>query len=229
MTTRARTSALAAVGLLLAGCGGQAPTPGTGQDTPAAPASAGATGPDAPDGSRWAGIDGVVVAVPGAWTTVAGTCASPRDREVAIQTGDAATVRCALTRPGSPAITLSPPGSFGWSPGGGVRCRGSSPGSCSARVGEVDGGFRVTYRGPHPRRELAALVGSATTVPAGWLTVPAISYGAGDGEGVRILEEAGLVGVTPDVDWPHYVIGTDPPTGSVVAEGSEVALVPGDG
>jgi hypothetical protein len=74
-----------------------------------------------------------------------------------------------------------------------------------------------------------ALLGSATPVPEGWVTVPAISYGASDGEGVRILEDAGLVGVPPDVDWPHYVVGTDPATGSVVAEGSEVALVPGDG
>lgn len=213
--------------LLLGGCTATPGMPTAGRDLPRTPTTE--AGPPAPGGTRWAGIDDLVVAVPRDWTTVAGTCASPRDREVAIQTGDAAAVRCALTRPGSPAITLSPPGSLGWSPGGGVRCGSSQRDPCSARVGEGDRGFRVTYRGPHARRELEALLGSATTVPEGWVTVPAISYGAGDGEGVRILEDAGLVGVPPDVDWPHYVVGTDPATGSVVAEGSEVALLPGDG
>lgn len=213
--------------LLLGGCTGTPGTPTAGRDLPRAPTTE--AGPPAPDGTRWAGIDALVVAVPRDWTTVAGTCASPSDREVAIQTGDAAAVRCALTRPGSPALTLSPPGSFGWSPGRGVRCRASRVGPCSARVGEGDRGFRITYRGPHPRKQLEALLDSTTTVAQGWVTVPAITYGASDGEGVRILEDTGLVGVPPDVDWPHYVVGTEPATGSVVAEGSEVALLPGDG
>ncbi|GAA1478725.1 hypothetical protein GCM10009623_31710 [Nocardioides aestuarii] len=227
MTTPVRAAALAAVTLLLTGCGGGSPTSGGGPGAAAVPAAA--TGPHAPGGTRWTGIDGLVVAVPQGWETVAGTCASPDDREVAIQTGDAAAVRCALARSGNPAITLSPPGSLGWFPGRGVRCRASTSGPCSARIGEDDRGFRVTYRGPHAQRELEALLASATAVPQGWVTVPAISYGASDGESVRILEGAGLVGVPPDVDGPHYVVGTDPAVGSLVVEGSEVALVPGDG
>jgi hypothetical protein len=218
----AGTAALALAVTLLAGCS-QGGSRADGSDVPA-PA---APSPTAPDDRRWAGIGGLVVAVPVDWTTVSGVCASPGRREVAVQAGGAAAVRCVLTRPGSPSLTLSPPGSLGWSPGRGVRCTG--PRVCSVTTIGGASRFRVTFRGPHAERELLALLDSATTVPDGWTTVPAVEYGASDAAAVEVLTDAGLVGVPPDVDWPHYVVGTEPSLGSVVAEGSEVALVPGDG
>lgn len=225
-----RTAALVAILLLLAGCGTHPSTPTRSAGPVASTGGAGPPAPGTPTGRRWVGIGDRVVAVPRGWETVAGTaCTSARARQVAVRTGDAAALRCVRERSGSPAVTLSPPGSPGWSEGPGVRCGASTSGPCSALVGNRADGFRVTYRGPHAQRELEALHASATTVPDGWVAVPPISYGASDEDGVRLLEAAGLVGVRPEVDWPHYVVGTEPAAGSVVAEGSEVALVPGDG
>jgi hypothetical protein len=225
--TMARTAVLAVTATLLAGCSQQASrTQGT--DAPAASAPTPvAPSPTAPADRRWAGIGGLVVAVPDDWGTVSGVCASPGHHEVAVQAGGAAAVRCALTEPGAPSLTLSPPGSLGWSPGRGVRCTG--PRVCSAPVVGGASRFRVTLRGPGAQRELLALLDSASTAPDGWTTVPAVEYGADDDAAVEVLAEAGLVGVPPDVEWPHYVIGTEPAVGSLIAEGSEVALVPGDG
>lgn len=70
---------------------------------------------------------------------------------------------------------------------------------------------------------------SATPLPDDRTTVPYVPYGASDAEVVRLVEAAGLVAVVPDVDWPHYVTGVDPPAGTVVPLGSEVELRIGDG
>lgn len=45
----------------------------------------------------------------------------------------------------------------------------------------------------------------------------------------RRLERVGLVGVEPDVDWPHYFVNTRPKAGTRVEVGSEVRLLIGDG
>jgi hypothetical protein len=221
----ARTAVLTFAATLLAGCAqGAPPAGGTDAAAASAPAPA-APSLTAPADRRWTGIGGLVVAVPDDWSTVGGVCASPGRQEVAVQAGGAAAVRCALTRPGSPSVTLSPPGSLGWSPGHGIRCTG--PRVCSGPV--VGGRFRVTFRGADAGRELRALLDSATATPDGWTTVPAVDHGASDADAVEVLDDAGLVAVPPDVDWPHYVVGTEPAVGSVVREGSQVVLVPGDG
>jgi hypothetical protein len=45
----------------------------------------------------------------------------------------------------------------------------------------------------------------------------------------RRLERAGLVGVSPDVQYPHYFVMTRPKSGTRVEVGSEVRLLIGDG
>ena len=43
------------------------------------------------------------------------------------------------------------------------------------------------------------------------------------------LARASLCGQPPDVDFPHYVIGTEPAAGSIVERGTRVTLLIGDG
>jgi hypothetical protein len=43
------------------------------------------------------------------------------------------------------------------------------------------------------------------------------------------LAHVGLVGVSPDVDYPHYFVRTRPKSGTTVEQGSTVWLLIGDG
>ena len=61
------------------------------------------------------------------------------------------------------------------------------------------------------------------------VAVPYVPFGASDREIVGLLRAAGLEADVPDVDWPHYVIGVDPPAGTVVPLGSKVQVQIGDG
>lgn len=60
-------------------------------------------------------------------------------------------------------------------------------------------------------------------------TVPKIRYGTSVDDAMARLARAGLCGQPPDVDFPHYVIGTRPAAGSIVERGTRVALLIGDG
>lgn len=70
---------------------------------------------------------------------------------------------------------------------------------------------------------------SLTAIPDGYVTVPLIELGTPVNQAKAQLAEVGLDSTSPDVDFPDYATGTDPVTGSVVAEGSTVALTIGDG
>ena len=76
---------------------------------------------------------------------------------------------------------------------------------------------------------LSACTSSPDAEPVERTTVPRIEYGTSVDDAMRVLEEAGLRGTEPEVDWPHYVIGTDPEAGTSVPVGSEVRLEIGDG
>ena len=70
---------------------------------------------------------------------------------------------------------------------------------------------------------------TAPPLPDGLVAVPYVPFGASDREIVGLLRAAGLEADVPDVDWPHYVIGVDPPAGTVVPLGSKVQVQIGDG
>jgi hypothetical protein len=60
-------------------------------------------------------------------------------------------------------------------------------------------------------------------------TVPEIEFGTSVDKAKRILERAGLVGHSEDVDWPHYATGTNPPAGTTVHVGDTIEITIGDG
>lgn len=65
--------------------------------------------------------------------------------------------------------------------------------------------------------------------PTRFVKVPHIQPYVSVGRAKRELERAGLVGVSPDVQWPHYFVMTRPKSGTKVEVGSEVRLLIGDG
>jgi hypothetical protein len=65
--------------------------------------------------------------------------------------------------------------------------------------------------------------------PKRFVTVPHIKPYVSVQRAKRQLERAGLVGVSPDVRWPHYFVMTRPKGGTRVEVGSEVRLLIGDG
>ena len=71
--------------------------------------------------------------------------------------------------------------------------------------------------------------GASAPLPEGRAEVPYVPVGASDAEIVRLLDAAGLVARVPDVDWPHYVTGVDPPAGTKLPVGAEVEVQIGDG
>jgi len=70
---------------------------------------------------------------------------------------------------------------------------------------------------------------SHSAEPKRLVTVPHIKPYVSVGRAKRQLERAGLVGVSPDVRWPHYFVMTRPKSGTRVEVGSEVWLLIGDG
>lgn len=89
--------------------------------------------------------------------------------------------------------------------------------------------FDVVARGPSARETILAIRDSIQILPEGYASVPFIGYGTSDADAAQVLQDAGLEAEPPDVDWPHYVISTEPVAGSVVPVGSKVELIPGDG
>ena len=59
--------------------------------------------------------------------------------------------------------------------------------------------------------------------------MPLIDYGVSVAKAKEQLSRAGLVGSSPEANFPHYATGTNPPAGTVVEVGEEVALTIGDG
>lgn len=93
----------------------------------------------------------------------------------------------------------------------------------------VDTFFKVGVYGPAAQETILAIRDSIQVLPEGYTSVPFIRLGTSDADATQILGDAGLEAELPDVDWPHYVVATEPVAGSVVETGSTVRLVPGDG
>ena len=210
------------------------------------PAGAGMVAP--PEGMRWQGTNGVVVAVPKGWETDPDPCGSAE--------GDAVRILAAGTPPAwcpgagsahdDSSMLIAPPDAPLPEIGrlrqrvdvhgvavrhGGVRCRAGSSGPCTLAFAVPDTGVvvQVSYRGARPTEFVTAVRDSVTRVPDGYTTVPAIAYGSSVAGAKRTLDEAGLSGWSPDVDFPHYATGSRPEAGTVVALGTTVELTVGDG
>ena len=59
--------------------------------------------------------------------------------------------------------------------------------------------------------------------------MPVIPYGASVDDATETLSAAGLTARSPQVDFPHYVTGTQPEAGLLAAAGMVVRLTIGDG
>ena len=206
--------------------------------------------PPTPPGMRLVGRHGVVVAVPDGWQTHLDLCGRIRDGAVLFADEAGPAYPCSpQPRPAASTLLV---GSFTSStvrPGagrdldlvtrvgglevlhdGGV-CRSSALGPCTLTFGvaERDVAFRVSYHGRGAEAFADAVLQSVRAVPDGWTTVPYFRYGTSVDDARAVLAETGLEAAVPEVDFPHYATGTEPPAGSVVAEGSTVGVTIGDG
>lgn len=80
-----------------------------------------------------------------------------------------------------------------------------------------------------PTALLAAFRESLAILPTGYTTVPFVEYGMSVDEAQQVVAAVGLESESPDVNFPHYATGTEPPAGTVVAIDEVVLLTIGDG
>lgn len=241
---------VAALALVVAGCSEPAErgAPPRGPET-AGQASrplAGGTRLAAPRGTRWVGMHDVVVAVPREWGTATQACEPPDGDTVAFRGTDSLTMDCAdyptrgvssvsIAAARTGAIPLGRRVDLSMVVDGvrlthsGLAC--SKKGSCETTF--LVNGSGVVFRAVGQGRDGDVLVesirDSVTRLPDGLSTVPFIEHGRSLEEAQEQLAGAGLTAEVPDVDFPYYVVGTVPPAGSVVEEGTEVGLEIGDG
>lgn len=202
-----------------------------------------------PSGSRWVGMNGVMVAVPAHWRTVTGPCGEPDGPVVHLPGREAPFVDCArLPTTGVASLTMGRVGSLPDPPGGPRVSR--EVGGTTVRHGPVacvphellptwcslalvapgaDADFRFSAGGPGAGRLIRTMRDSLAPVPRGHVAVPMVEHGTPVGRASGVLAEAGLEPTSPDVDFPHHATGTRPAAGAIVAEGSTVSLTIGDG
>ena len=243
-------AALTAV-LLLTACGsGTSVGQGTSASSGTTPAvtSAGGTVLQPPAGRRWVGIGDVVVAVPERWGTETQPCAEPDGDTVFFIGPSSAVLDCAtvptvhvssltIASADSGAVSLGRRVDLGAEVNdlrishSGIACRAALTGPCTLTfvVSGSDAAFHVIYRGADAEAFVDGVFRSVTRLPSGQTTVPLIDYGTSVVEAEKQLIEAGLVGHAPDVNFPHYATGTNPPAGTVVEVGQLVELTIGDG
>lgn len=203
-----------------------------------------------PAGMRWQGIHGVVVAVPDSWQTQGQPCAWGNEAAVRFVLRNAPIFNCPNLAPGevpSSALLVGPVGVQGLADprtlrhhvtvhglavrDGGVRCGDGLPRRCTVAfvVPSAEAAFEVVYSGHAAQRFVRAVRDSVRLLPDGYTTVPAIPYGTPVGRAKTTLTAAGLSGQASRVPFPHSVVGTLPEAGTVVKEGTSVALTIGDG
>lgn len=208
---------------------------GTGEDV--APDEDTGPVPAPPEGTRWVGKAGVMVAVPADWSTNALRCArTPVEDSVIIDPGPRP--MCQAPRPdGVSSVELrkdrAPLGGAAEDLGDGIRraeaeCQGSA-GVCTTVVRAEDAGVSV-YVASTDAELVEQITASARRMPDGAVVVPARAneslFIGGEGRAgyVRQLRRAGLeVGADRGLD-PNGTFDIEPAPGSVVAEGSVVRL-----
>lgn len=193
-------------------------------------------------------MDGVVVAVPKKWGTATDPCGEPNADTVWFRdtlpsrmgcgatpiTGDSS-VTIASKRSG--VIPLAKHVDLGARVNGlqvtssGVACKAEPKSPCELTfvVAGADAVFDINYRGKAAKAAVRHIFESVTRLPSGQTTVPLIHFGTSVEEAKQELSDAGLEGQSPDVDFPHYATGTNPPVGAVVDQGDVVEITIGDG
>lgn len=234
---RALLLALLLAGLLLSACSRPGPDGQPADDPPAAL--------EAPDGQAFAAFRGVAVAVPDDWGTEVfdgcgrtphGTvvfrlpgrrhgCGQPLDRHRSW------VVLEPVSRDDGPLLAMGRAGRVDGRPvrATGISCRSATACDRTLAVPSLGVLVQVHVHGDGARRGVRAVTDSLRLVPDGWTAVPPIPFGTSDARALAQLEETGLAGRIPEVDWPHYVTRSSPVPGTIVEEGSVVDLTIGDG
>ena len=204
--------------------------------------------PAAPDGTRWVGLNGVMIAVPQAWTVNDTKCGQPRSNTVDFY--DRLGQRlCAL--PGSDRFThvrvvrLSSPVGRQYADAegetvdmdgtvatrfGGEDCGTSSPLRCGGGVvvSSMDAVFVIT--GPEPN-VINAILDIARLVPEGYTAVPDVSGLFDDSEVEAVMDAAGLESTPRCPAQTECELmpldATDPAAGTVVQVGTTLEGVVG--
>ena len=157
-----------------------------------------------PDGMRWQGFRGQVFAVPESWATSTDPCAPPQVDTVRLLSAARLAMRCPFIGPRNVHASV-------------------------LTIAAWNGHLQISCMGPRRPGLLAAVRASVTDLPDGWVVVPRFDSDISDDDAVARLARAGLHATAPDVDWPHYVTGTDPVAGTPVPPGTDVDLEIGDG
>ena len=227
---------------------------GCAQSPPRAPAAVeqavdptvGGTQLAAPEGTRWVGMNDVVVAVPEDWGTVIQPCEPPDGGTVAFRGRDTVVMDCgdyptrgvssvSIAATMSGAIPLGRRTDLFMKIDGvrlshsGVKCRRGGPCETTFLVAGTGAVFRVVGQGRDGDSLVETIRDSVTRLPDGLTTVPYIEYGSSHDKAREQLAAAGLTAQVPEVNFPSYVTGTVPPAGSVVEKGTEIAVEIGDG
>lgn len=202
-----------------------------GDDSPVRPADAvdadrGTTPfPAPPAGMKWAGRNGVVVAVPEQWPVSESPCGTGAPGEVldGTATGDA---YCVNLDAADEVVFM--PLAADPDPPTELLCLESATPICHGGRVFADQGFSVSVRiqADDAKLQVDRILASAMVLPAGWTTVP-FGAGAALAERVRRLESAGFsVEVTDAGAIGRFNARTAPELGAPVEEGATITLSP---
>lgn len=179
--------------------------------------------PDAPAGSRWVGMNGVVVAVPDAWPVFDSACGD--GSPAVVLDGTDGTADCVhyedLRVSFSPHSIYRPRRDT-------AACDLSDPGSCYLSRSFAEQGISVgiSVEPAADRDEAERVLASAMVLPDGWTTVPFRDWQRRDVAGrTASLEDAGFEVDASDAPGATEV-RTDPPSGTPVREGATITLLP---
>ena len=240
-----RSAAASVVALLvLAACGetSQVQVQPEARSAPSVPA------PQPPAGTRLIGLGRAVVAVPQAWGMQETHCGQPTQDTVYFAEGSARSCLVNQTGIASLAIARVDSSTLGKVTrtaaasrkvngvivlSSAVVCETSQSRGCAVSLVVPSEKAMFTLRVPRGQvargAPLAEFRESLRILPVGYTTVPFVEYGVSVDHAQQLLAASGLRSESPDVDFPHYATGTEPPAGTVVAFDDVVMLTIGDG
>ena len=201
--------------------------------------------PEPTPGSKWLGINSVMIAAPRSWAVTQDPCERNRIGTAQFLDEDSPALRClAYVSSGALLVVIeiedeelfrglkrrSTVNGLEVS-GSTLGCRTSMPPICSLTfsVPSEHVIFSVTYRARNAVQVIRSIRDSLRSIPGGYSAVPLIQYGWSVEQAQRHLRAAGLESSSPSVDWPHYVTDIEPTGGTVLQQGEVVELSIGDG